>query len=71
MLNSALSVGKQLWPSGIYRYVDVRDVALAHILAFEDSSANGRYCLVGTVAYSFEALEILNQIFPSLNLPHM
>ncbi|KAL7120496.1 hypothetical protein ACP275_02G126700 [Erythranthe tilingii] len=62
--------GKQLWASGIYRYVDVRDVALAHILAFENPSANGRYCLVGRVTYSFEALGILNRIFPSLDLPH-
>ncbi|KAI3445055.1 hypothetical protein Pfo_001720 [Paulownia fortunei] len=68
-LLNLIKEGKQLWPSGVYRYVDVRDVALAHILAFENSSASGRYCLVGRVTYSFEALEILNGIFPSLNLP--
>ncbi|KAK6119254.1 hypothetical protein DH2020_047000 [Rehmannia glutinosa] len=61
--------GKQLLAGGVYRYVDVRDVALAHILALENSSANGRYLLVGRVAYSFEAADILNRIFPSLNLP--
>ncbi|GER45365.1 NAD(P)-binding Rossmann-fold superfamily protein [Striga asiatica] len=61
--------GKQLWPNGVYRYVDVRDVALAHVLAFEISSAQGRYLLVGSVTYSFEAIDILNRIFPTLNLP--
>ncbi|KAG8391195.1 hypothetical protein BUALT_Bualt01G0162600 [Buddleja alternifolia] len=61
--------GKEMLPGGVYRYVDVRDVARAHILAFENSSAIGRYCLVGRVAYSFEAADILKGIFPSLNVP--
>ncbi|CAA3032556.1 cinnamoyl- reductase 1-like [Olea europaea subsp. europaea] len=61
--------GKEIFPNGIYRYVDVRDVAHAHILAFENPSASGRYCLVGIVTYSSEALKILNRLFPSLNLP--
>ncbi|KAI3445056.1 hypothetical protein Pfo_001721 [Paulownia fortunei] len=67
-LLNLIKEGKQLRPSGICRYVDVRDVALAHILAFENSSARGRYCLVGRVAYLFEALDLLNRVFPSLNL---
>lgn len=66
-----LFVGKQLLPKGVYRYVDVRDVALAHVVAFENPCARGRYCLVGRVAYSFEALDMLKVIFPSLNLPPM
>ncbi|KAH6784863.1 Rossmann-fold superfamily protein [Perilla frutescens var. hirtella] len=63
--------GKELWPNGIYRYVDVRDVALTHILVLENPCANGRYCLVGRVAHSFQALNILKHIFPSYNLPPM
>ncbi|KAK4411086.1 Cinnamoyl-CoA reductase 1 [Sesamum angolense] len=58
--------GKELFADGVYRIVDIRDVALAHILAFENPSASGRYCLVKRVTYSFEILDILNQIFPSL-----
>ncbi|KAL0307536.1 UNVERIFIED_CONTAM: Cinnamoyl-CoA reductase 1, partial [Sesamum angustifolium] len=61
--------GKELFADGVYRIVDIRDVALAHILAFENPSASGRYCLVKRVTYSFEILDILNQIFPSLSLP--
>ncbi|XP_047945506.1 phenylacetaldehyde reductase-like [Salvia hispanica] len=68
-LLNLIKEGKQLLPNGVYRYVDVRDVALAHIIAMENPSANGRYCLVGRVAYSFEAFDILKLIFPSLNLP--
>ncbi|KAF4365486.1 hypothetical protein G4B88_025665 [Cannabis sativa] len=37
----------QTFPNRVYSYVDVRDVALAHLQAFEVASANGRYCLVG------------------------
>ncbi|KAB2594775.1 cinnamoyl-CoA reductase 1-like [Pyrus ussuriensis x Pyrus communis] len=33
-----------------YTFVDVRDVAFAHIQAFEVPSASGRYCLVAQVA---------------------
>lgn len=70
-LTSCLYAGKQLLPNGVCRYVDVRDVALAHVVAFENASASGRYCLVGRVAYLSEAFDILKQIFPSLNLPPM
>ncbi|KAL0464460.1 UNVERIFIED_CONTAM: Cinnamoyl-CoA reductase 1 [Sesamum latifolium] len=60
--------GKELYADGVYRYVDVRDVALAHIIAFENPSASGRYCLVGRVTYSSEVRAILSESFPSLNL---
>ncbi|XP_022864925.1 cinnamoyl-CoA reductase 1-like [Olea europaea var. sylvestris] len=43
--------GREIFPNGIYRYVDVRDVAQAHILAFENPSASGRYCLVRIVTF--------------------
>ncbi|KAK3031103.1 hypothetical protein RJ639_036843, partial [Escallonia herrerae] len=61
--------GKEVFSNGIYRYVDVRDVACAHIKAFEIPSASGRYCLVGAVTYSAEALKILHKLYPALNLP--
>ncbi|KAL0291433.1 UNVERIFIED_CONTAM: Cinnamoyl-CoA reductase 1 [Sesamum calycinum] len=60
--------GKEFFADGVYRYVDVRDVALAHILAFENPSASGRYCLVGRVTHSSEVRAILTESFPSLNL---
>ncbi|KAH6824554.1 Rossmann-fold superfamily protein [Perilla frutescens var. hirtella] len=68
-LLNLIKEGKQLLPTGVYRCVDVRDVALAHVLALENPSASGRYLLVGRVAYSFEALDILKRIYPSLDLP--
>lgn len=38
--------GKNPPNSFYYRFVDVRDVSLAHIKAFEVPSANGRYIIV-------------------------
>ncbi|KAM1157997.1 hypothetical protein ACFX1X_028854 [Malus domestica] len=52
-----------------YRFVDVRDVASAHIQAFEVPSASGRYCLVGHVADSPDTLKILQQFYSTLCLP--
>ncbi|KAL3622545.1 hypothetical protein CASFOL_033956 [Castilleja foliolosa] len=63
---SLIKEGKRLIRNGMY--VDVRDVALAHILAIEEPSASGRYILIGRVTYSNEDLYILNKIFPSLEL---
>ncbi|KAH7865909.1 hypothetical protein Vadar_013001 [Vaccinium darrowii] len=64
-----LDAGTSLFSDGVYWYVDVRDVALAHIQAFEVSSASGRYCLVGKVTNTTEALNILRKLYPALNLP--
>ncbi|KAL5555115.1 hypothetical protein UlMin_037351 [Ulmus minor] len=50
-------------------YVDVRDVAFAHIQAFEVASASGRYCLVGHDVNIVEAVKILREIYPSLSIP--
>lgn len=50
------------------RYVDVRDVAYAHIQAFEVPSSNGRYCMVGRVADVSEVLKILDDLYPHFRL---
>jgi nucleoside-diphosphate-sugar epimerase len=61
--------GAQTFPNEVHVYVDVRDVAHAHIQAFEVASANGRYCLVGYVAHLAEALKILKEHYPALRIP--
>ncbi|XP_076940837.1 phenylacetaldehyde reductase-like [Bidens hawaiensis] len=58
--------GKEVFPDGVFRIVDVRDVAAAHILAFENPEANGRYCMVGKVARSLEIIKIVDKLYPSL-----
>ncbi|KAG6411446.1 hypothetical protein SASPL_129528 [Salvia splendens] len=49
-------------PGGNFVYVDVRDVANAHILALENSTANGRYCLVAQVLNCSKVLQILREL---------
>lgn len=51
------------------RFVDVRDVANAHILAFERPSESGRYCLVANVKHFSELLKIVHEYYPTLQLP--
>jgi nucleoside-diphosphate-sugar epimerase len=53
----------------MYRFVDDRDVACAHVQAFETPSASGRYCLGGQFAHFPEVLEILPEYYPTLPLP--
>lgn len=53
-----------------YQFVDVRDVASAHVMAFENPSANGRYILVESSVSHDEAVQILHALIrPSLNNP--
>ncbi|CBI32944.3 hypothetical protein VitviT2T_003990 [Vitis vinifera] len=61
--------GTQTFPNITYRWVDVRDVANAHIQAFEVPSANGRYCLVSRVTHCSEVVKILHELYPTSNLP--
>ncbi|KAI9169296.1 hypothetical protein LWI28_010342 [Acer negundo] len=52
-----------------YRFVDLRDVAYAHIRAFEVPAARGSYCVVGRVTTCAETLNISHERFPTLQLP--
>ncbi|KAK9913041.1 hypothetical protein M0R45_036867 [Rubus argutus] len=54
-----------------YLSTDVRDVASAHIQAFEVPSASGRYCLVANVTPVVEVLKILKELHPSLGPPEI
>uniref|UniRef100_A0A7N0ULV1 Uncharacterized protein n=1 Tax=Kalanchoe fedtschenkoi TaxID=63787 RepID=A0A7N0ULV1_KALFE len=58
--------GTQKLGSGYHRFVDVRDVAAAHIQAYEIAAANGRYVLVANVTHSSEVTKILRELYPSL-----
>ncbi|XP_039172568.1 phenylacetaldehyde reductase-like isoform X3 [Eucalyptus grandis] len=61
--------GAQTFPNECYCFADVRDVANAHVLAFENPSACGRYCVVGEVIHCHDALKILQNLYPTLHLP--
>ncbi|CBI40601.3 hypothetical protein VitviT2T_020115 [Vitis vinifera] len=62
--------GVQTFPKTTsYTWVDARDVANAHIQAFELPEASGRYCLVGTVSHRSETLNILHKLYPAIHIP--
>nr|XP_043631757.1 phenylacetaldehyde reductase-like [Erigeron canadensis] len=61
--------GAQTYPNTSFGWVNVKDVANAHIQAYEIPSANGRYCLVERVAHFSEVVEILRKLYPSSHLP--
>ncbi|XP_028758782.1 tetraketide alpha-pyrone reductase 1-like [Neltuma alba] len=66
---SNLINGAQTFPNFSLGWIHVKDVANAHIQAFEISSASGRYCLVETVAHYSDIVKILHELYPTLPLP--
>ncbi|GLJ37377.1 hypothetical protein SUGI_0758460 [Cryptomeria japonica] len=52
-------------------YVDVRDVAEAHILVYETPSACGRYLCAESNMHRGELVDLLAQLFPQYPLPQM
>ncbi|VVA90399.1 unnamed protein product [Arabis nemorensis] len=48
------------------RFVDVRDVALAHVKALETPSANGRYIIDGPIVTANDIEKVLREFFPDL-----
>ncbi|XP_042483022.1 phenylacetaldehyde reductase-like [Macadamia integrifolia] len=61
--------GAQTYPNATFGWVNVKDVADAHILAFENPSANGRYVLVERVVHNSQLLKTLCELYPTLPLP--
>ncbi|XP_048551299.1 phenylacetaldehyde reductase-like isoform X2 [Triticum urartu] len=56
-------------PNFSFGWVNVKDVALAHILAYEVPSANGRYCMVERVAHHSEIVKIIHEMYPNFPVP--
>ncbi|KAL5543485.1 hypothetical protein UlMin_007269 [Ulmus minor] len=69
LLDHIKGAGCQAFPKEVLGFIDVRDVAYAHVQAFEIASANGRYCLVGCVEHISKALKIIGGFYPSLSIP--
>ncbi|KAK4407416.1 Cinnamoyl-CoA reductase 1 [Sesamum angolense] len=61
--------GAKTYPNATFGWVNVKDVANAHILAFENPSANGRYCMTDRVAHHSEVVKILRELYPTFQLP--
>lgn len=61
--------GSETYQNVTFGWVHVKDVAEAHILAFETPSANGRYLLNESVNHVSEVVKILKELYPDLKLP--
>ncbi|OVA19280.1 NAD-dependent epimerase/dehydratase [Macleaya cordata] len=61
--------GAHTFPNATFGWVHVKDVANAHILAFETPSASGRYLLVEKVVHYSEIVRILGGLHPEIQLP--
>ncbi|CAM8999830.1 unnamed protein product [Rhodiola kirilowii] len=61
--------GSETYPNVSFGWVNVKDVAETHILAFEGPSATCRYCLVERVAHSSEVVNMLHKLYPDIKLP--
>ncbi|ESQ28370.1 hypothetical protein EUTSA_v10019826mg [Eutrema salsugineum] len=60
--------GKDPFNSKHYRFVDVRDVALAHVKALETPSANGRYIIDGPLVTLSDIEKVLREFYPDLSI---
>jgi len=61
--------GAQTFSNASFGWVNVKDVANAHIQAYEIASASGRYCLVERVVHNSEIVKTLRELYPTLQLP--
>ncbi|KAJ1410228.1 hypothetical protein SESBI_22142 [Sesbania bispinosa] len=61
--------GSPTFPNASFGWINVKDVANAHIQAYEIASASGRYCLAERVAHFSEVTKILRDMYPTLQIP--
>ena len=64
-----IDVGAEAYPNANIEWINIKDIANAHIQAFEIPSANGRYCLVERVAHFADVVRILHELYPHFKLP--
>lgn len=61
--------GAETYSNAAFGWINVKDVANAHILALENPSAEGRYCMVERVAHNSDIVKKLHELYPTLRLP--
>ena len=61
--------GSPVYLNYSFGWVNVKDVALAHVLAFETPSASGRYGMVDKVMHFSQVVKIIKDMYPSLPVP--
>ncbi|KAK1604748.1 hypothetical protein QYE76_028421 [Lolium multiflorum] len=61
--------GTPTYPNVSHELVNVKDVAMAHVLAYEVPSAKGRYCMAERVMHYSELVKIIQDMYPSILVP--
>ncbi|KAM0918689.1 hypothetical protein ACQ4PT_008674 [Festuca glaucescens] len=61
--------GTPTYPNLSHELVNVKDVAMAHVLAYEVPSAKGRYCMAERVVHYSELVKIIQDMYPSILVP--
>ncbi|KAL4205170.1 hypothetical protein AMTRI_Chr01g135990 [Amborella trichopoda] len=61
--------GSPTYVNANFGWVNVKDVAEAHILAYEVPSASGRYCMTERVVHSSEIVKLLHELYPEYPVP--
>ena len=56
-------------PPQTFGYVDVRDVALGHIRAYENENTEGRHILCTQCIDGFELMDLIQEVEPELEVP--
>jgi dihydroflavonol-4-reductase len=56
-------------PPQTFGYVDVRDVALGHILAYENENAEGRHILCTQCVDGSELMNLIEEVNPEIEVP--
>ncbi|KAL6847136.1 hypothetical protein ACP4OV_022989 [Aristida adscensionis] len=64
MVAKYLMGAKKVYPNAVAAYVDVQDVARAHVLVYEDQRAQGRYLCIADVVHRAEFVRIIRDLFP-------
>ncbi|KAL5981979.1 NADPH-cytochrome p450 reductase [Asimina triloba] len=64
-----LNGSTKTYVNAVQAYVDVRDVALAHLLVFESPTAAGRYLCGETCLHRADVVQILSDLFPHYPIP--
>ena len=55
---------KRSIPNAVAAYVDVRDVARAHVLVYESPAERGRYLCIGGVLHRADLVAMIRELFP-------
>jgi len=66
-----LDAGSETYRNAAFGWINMKDVANAHINAYEDALARGRYCLAERVMHFSELVNILRRMYPTLKIPDM